>query len=612
MNEQQNSLLAGTSTPLQQLIERIKPLQVLLAQNSYIKDTTKRLERIIEDASSQAMILVMGKERVGKTTVINGLLGREVLSASSKNPTSANTFIRYGEEECVKAVFLDGMVATFDIDKVELLTTSDAFCAQIIREHLDYIEVFIKHDLLKTVTIVDSVALELTTEYAAFLSELLVNRVDEIFWVIRSGSVATDSELKLLERYNERGVKPHFIINAIDSYEGNIVEFVKSEYSRYGNQIESMVAVSATKALEASKTNNEQLKIDSQYYELFQLITKLSKNHEKKTRHIIEQFIEWLNRFKREVEQIPSKEPYLSSRQNIEKYNSGGGFEYTREQRDMAILTAYEEEYEHVCHIFKPIQTLYQLLQLLTSELYLRDERVELFEDYALNYQQAVRDYRKLHVEYMQQYGLLDQQLRKVHGRGIEKGNFGENRQNTVLNQKVIRLNSLQQKCKEKLQQIHYFEALVLEHLYSTQNYITELASKRLQNIIHQVAELNVQRKREVVVLKSYVNKLSEFTCIEDAQSFVRDGILPLLLSGTLALSNEHKKNIEETIDAICAVDLSQEGLYNNLPTNAYDKNIVLQTDFETKYTLSPLSLTDGDILSQVPDLPEELVLQYG
>lgn len=605
---QQQILQKSTFTPLEQLVERLKPLNMLLAQNSYIKDTTKRLGRIIEDASSQAMILVMGKERVGKTTVINGLLGREVLSAKSTNPTSANTFIRYGEEECVKAIFLDGVVATFDIDKVELLTTSDAFSAQIIREHLEYIEIYIKHDLLKTITIVDSVALELTPEYVAYLSELLVSRVDELFWVIRCGSIATDAELKLLERYNERGIKPHFIINAIDSYEGEMEEFIQSESSRYGDQIQTMVAVSALKALEASLTNDEQLKIASQYDELFGLISKLSDNHDKKTRHITEQLIEWLNRFKIEVQQIPLKEPYLSSRQNIEEYNSGEGFEYSREQRNMAILTSYEEEYKHISQIFNPVETLYQLLQLLTSELYLRDELVEKFEEDALHYHQCVRDYRKLHVEYMQQYGLLDQQLRKVHGRGIEKGSFGENSQNNVLQEKGVHLNALQKNCKEKLQHIKYYEALILEQLYSIQNHLSELASRRLQNIIVQATELNVQRKREVDVLHSYENKLKEFSCIHEAQGFILNAIKPLLLNGTLPFTEEELASIQETLSAIVSVDFSYKGIQNTI----LSENQVFNTDFQTKYNFSPLRLTEDDVLSQIPDLPQELELQYG
>ena len=124
MVEQQKDVQLETnisSNPLSQLIELMKPLHLLLNQNTYVKDTTKRLKRIIDDASSQMIILVMGKERVGKTTLINALLGRELLSATSEHPTVANTFIRYGEQECVKAVFLDGMMRRLILRKWSFL-----------------------------------------------------------------------------------------------------------------------------------------------------------------------------------------------------------------------------------------------------------------------------------------------------------------------------------------------------------------------------------------------------------------------------------------------------------------------------------------------------------
>ena len=115
---QQN--MTDNSTALQQLIERLKPLHIILSQNSYVKDITKRLNRIIEDASNQPIMLILGKERVGKTTLINSLIGRNLLEDSKSEPTRMNTFIKYGEQECIKAVFLDGMVATFDISKLKL------------------------------------------------------------------------------------------------------------------------------------------------------------------------------------------------------------------------------------------------------------------------------------------------------------------------------------------------------------------------------------------------------------------------------------------------------------------------------------------------------------
>ena len=91
----------NTSKSLQQLIERLKPLHVMLAQNTYVKDTTKRLKRIIEDAQEQSTILFIGKERVGKTTIINALLGRELLSVSKTNPCLLYTSDAADEEFAV-------------------------------------------------------------------------------------------------------------------------------------------------------------------------------------------------------------------------------------------------------------------------------------------------------------------------------------------------------------------------------------------------------------------------------------------------------------------------------------------------------------------------------
>ncbi|MCT6817349.1 MAG: dynamin family protein, partial [Lysinibacillus fusiformis] len=98
---------------LPQFVDQLRQLYSIIVQNTYVKDTAKHLNRIIQDANNQTMILIVGKQRVGKTTLVNGLLGREVLSVNDQHPTGVNTFIRYGEQEEIKAYFLDGVVAIF-------------------------------------------------------------------------------------------------------------------------------------------------------------------------------------------------------------------------------------------------------------------------------------------------------------------------------------------------------------------------------------------------------------------------------------------------------------------------------------------------------------------
>ncbi|CAM5689345.1 GTP-binding protein OS=Lysinibacillus sphaericus OX=1421 GN=LS41612_09715 PE=4 SV=1 [Lysinibacillus sphaericus] len=208
---------ASANNILPQFVDRLRQLHSIIVQNTYVKDTAKHLNRIIQDANNQTMVLIVGKERVGKTTLVNGLLGRSILPVSDQNPTGVNTFLRYGEHEEIKAYFLDGMVAIFDMSKLELLTTGDTFASQILREHLDYLEVYVKHELLKSVTIIDSVSLEAGGGEMAYFSESLINRVDEIFWVLRSESMAIDAEVLLMEALKNKGVVPLCIVNGIDS-----------------------------------------------------------------------------------------------------------------------------------------------------------------------------------------------------------------------------------------------------------------------------------------------------------------------------------------------------------------------------------------------------------
>lgn len=593
-------------TPLQQLIERLKPLQVILSQNSYVKDTAKRLNRVIEDAESQPIILILGKERVGKTTLINSLIGRPLLEVGTKQPTTINTYIRYSEQECIKAIFIDGMIATFDLSKLHLLTVSDTYIAQTIRKHLDYIEVFIKHDLLKKVTLLDSTALETGPNNTAYFSQNILQRVDEIFWVLRSGSAATEEEANFLNKLESFGHKPHVIVNAIDETNVDVKQFIASEKNRYGNKVGEIIAVSALLAMNARKTNDTQLLIDSKITELSQLIQRIAMNLQKKTRHVMELFIHWLDRFRKEIEYIPSREPYISAYENMERYFFNlEDEEFTRQLRDIALIDSYEEEYRNVSQVFKEVQTLYQLLQKLASELYLRDSLVEQFEENAVNYQKNVRDYRKLHVDYTMELSRLEKQYKKLTGTALTFPVHVAKLDKVTID-RIQSLNKLQQECVSKVEQIQKYEQFVSNNLYTVQNHLNELAAERLKMIINQVGDLNLQRNNERVHLKSYADKLAEFDCIIEAQAFIRDAVLPNLMEGALPLTEKEKILVQNTIECICAVDFKHESLYNQFNSKESEE-FLAQLEFESKYKLVGLSLTENDVLSDLPELPTYL-----
>ncbi|MGE7840811.1 dynamin family protein [Lysinibacillus sp. NPDC093712] len=602
---------ASANNILPQFVDRLRQLHSIIVQNTYVKDTAKHLNRIIQDANNETMVLIVGKQRVGKTTLVNGLLGRSILHVSDQNPTGVNTFLRYGENEEVKAYFLDGMVAIFDMSKLELLTTGDTFASQILREHLDYLEVYIKHDLLKSVTIIDSVSLEAGGGEMAYFSESLINRVDEIFWVLRAQSMAIDAEILLMDALKNKGVVPLCIVNAIDT-DNNTEAFISSEKERIGHLISDFVPVSAIDALEAQQTENKELWHQSQYDNLIAQIQRVAMNSDKKTYAIIIRFLQWLERFRFELTVIPQRDPFQSAVENIEKFAGDTQYEFSRYQRDLAIVQEYEQEYEQVANVFKNVQTLYQLLQTISQNDYLQDDQVEQFTEKAIIYQQALREYRNMHNEYMREYERLDAQHKKIHGKGLMKAIFGQHTQNEFFKERVLRLNEQQEECVTQYTKVREAEASIIEEIQSIQSYLIELSNKRLARIEKRVKELNQQRAKEKKQLKLYAAKLNEFSCLIEAQGFIKDNIKPFLMEDKMPLRIKDQQMLEETIDSIIDIDLSKNGLLARSQMNNRMESIEIPFEVDSKYPLQALRLAETDVKSNdIPAIPNKLEVQY-
>ena len=589
---------------LQQLIERLKPVKNFLGQNSYIKDTKNKLNRLMNDAQVTPTVLLIGKERVGKTTTINSFLGRNILASSTKSPTKVNTYLKYGESEYINAVFSDGVEITFDLNKLPLLTISDIDSAQIIREHIDYIEIYLQHPNLKNVTLIDSTAIESDSVGSGYFSHTMLDRADEILWLVRAGSPLTEAELDLLKKIVTTHLKPNIVVNAIDCYEGDVQDFIASEKQRYGQYVDRFIAVSALEAMEAAKVNDPQLLIDSNFTQFGQLIDSLSAQTTKKVEHMVERFANWLQLFILELQQLPNREPFASAAQSITQFNVEQQSGTSKEERDRVIIQAYREEYKEVSKVFEGVETLYLLLQKVAATFYLRDEEVELFEELAFAYQQNVRNYRKKHTEYTQTYSRVESQYKKTFNKYLQQ--WSTMHTNDSITSQVENLKKQYSELKDLSAIINHQKKTLLQNFYKTQNHLTQLAENRMQYILKQVSALNNKRKVELVYLKSYNEKMKEFKCIDLAERFLLDAVKPFLLT--------EMKHIPESLLSHLGMLFTQlETIELTLPSVTDEKVFEMpqqqieKIDFEIDYPLTPLSLTEGDIISEIPPLPASI-----
>ncbi|MEG0258931.1 MAG: GTP-binding protein, partial [Lysinibacillus sp.] len=169
-----------------------------------------------------------------------------------------------------------------------------------------------------------------------------------------------------------------------------------------------------------------------------------------------------------------------------------------------------------------------------------------------------------------------------------------------------------QMACAQKFEQIQSSEKEMLKHIHAIQNHLMGLAKTRLHQIENKVNELNNQRVREQRQLKSYAAKLNEFTCLIEAQGFLRDAIEPFLMDEKTPLTERERQMVKETITAICAVDLSYNGLLTRSKATNRADDTIIEFDFEQKYPLHALKLTEADVKSKdIPEVPIKLEIIY-
>lgn len=179
-------------------------------------------------------------------------------------------------------------------------------------------------------------------------------------------------------------------------------------------------------------------------------------------------------RLRVEMNTIPAREPYVSAFEYIVQHQGNLHIDAAQLQQDKALITSFEKQYETVSKVFKEVQTLFQLLQTLESYSYLHDPVVDMYEETAALYQKNVRDYRKLHVDYMMEYGQLEKLFKKQTGMSLAFP-LEESELSSIVSEQIQTLNRIRIECEQKLISIKKYEQFILEKLDSVQARLNDL-----------------------------------------------------------------------------------------------------------------------------------------
>ena len=135
------------------------------------------------------------------------------------------------------------------------------------------------------------------------------------------------------------------------------------------------------------------------------------------------------------------------------------------------------------------------------------------------------------------------------------------------------------------------------------QQRMNDLAKLKLQTILKQVEQLNLQREMEYKSLIASKVKLDEFDCLTEAQRYISTVIKVEIENNEYFTNQELKQQMLLTIDIITATELEHVLINKNIEIDD-QLTVPIVVQFAQQYPFIQLQLEESDIVSQLSPLP--------
>lgn len=225
------------------ILEEKLLLTNLLAEIEILSDEglKSKLTSVIENLENLFSIVFIGEFSTGKSSIINTLLGQEVLPEGITPTTDQITVIKYGDQ------------------RLESIDNGNRV-------------VSIPEDRLKGILLVDTPGTNVTIEQHQKLTEEFIPKADIVFFTIGAERAVTGSETKLIEFIKEEWLKNIvFVLNKIDIARdeeevAQLITHASGELERAFNFKPHVIPISA-KLAKLGKSNSDTVSHSSSGFE---------------------------------------------------------------------------------------------------------------------------------------------------------------------------------------------------------------------------------------------------------------------------------------------------------------------------------------------------------
>lgn len=238
-----------TAAPLPELLAQLADAVDDLAP-SLAAEVAQLRERL---AGGRFLLTVVGEFNRGKSTLINALVGREVLPMGAIPVTTVTTTLAHGPDGLVVHL-QDGSSRQGELAELDRLVTESGNPGN--RDAIDRVEVTIGSPLLAPgVVVIDTPGFASRHEHNTATASQALERTDAAILVLSAVQPVSERDLALLGELDEVSVRTLVVVNRIDAVpeaeRGQVESFIADTLAEHGVAPDRLHAVSAADALSA-------------------------------------------------------------------------------------------------------------------------------------------------------------------------------------------------------------------------------------------------------------------------------------------------------------------------------------------------------------------------
>jgi GTPase SAR1 family protein len=239
------------------------------SERKHLEELANRL------AQTRFHLAVLGQFKRGKSTLLNALIGEELLPSAIVPVTSVPTFLSWGPERLIRVVFLDGHTQELSpASSVDACSFLSKYVTESCnsRNHLGVARVEVEHPaslLKKGVVLIDTPGIGSTFQHNTEATLNFLPQCDAALFLVSADPPITQVEIEFLKAVRGKVVKILFIMNKIDYLSGkerqDAVEFFRAVLRQQVglDGSEPVFSISARRGLESKLTGNNSLWLES-------------------------------------------------------------------------------------------------------------------------------------------------------------------------------------------------------------------------------------------------------------------------------------------------------------------------------------------------------------